>query len=74
MASRYVGQLGRYVGQLSKQLAHIQTYEVAIWASQRVIHTPSRSLCVHPYRYLPSGARSSPLQIFLKPWLEGGAP
>lgn len=74
MGSRYVGQLGRYVGQLSKQLARIQTYEVAMWASQGVIHKPSRSLCVLPYRYLPSAARSSPLQIFLKPWLEGGAP
>ncbi len=74
MASRYVGQLGRYVDQLSKQLAHIQTYEVAMWSSQGVIHNPSRSLCVLPYRYLPSGARSSQLQIFLKRGLEEGAP
>lgn len=74
MASRYVGQLGRYVGQFSKQLTHIQTCESAMWASQVVIHTCPRSLCVLPYRYLPSGARSSPLQIFLKPWLERGAP
>lgn len=56
MCSRYVGQLGRYVGQLRKQLAYIQTYEVAMWASQGLIHNPLRSLCVHPYRYLPSGA------------------
>jgi hypothetical protein len=59
MASRYVGQLGRYVGQSRFELARIETYEVAMQASQAVIHTPSRSLCVHPSRYIPSGARSS---------------
>lgn len=56
MASRYVGQCGRYAGQLLDRLAHIQTYEVAMQASQAVIHNPSRSLCVHPSRYIPSGA------------------
>lgn len=56
MASRYVGQCSRYAGQLLGRLAHIQTYEVAMRASQAVIHNPSRSLCVHPSRYIPSGA------------------
>ncbi len=59
MGSRYVGQLGRYAGQSRYELARIETYEVAMQASQAVIHTPSRSLCVHPSRYIPSGARSS---------------
>lgn len=59
MASRYVGQCGRYAGQCPNELARIQTYEVAMQASQAVIHTPSRSLCVHPSRYIPSGACSS---------------
>lgn len=59
MGSRYVGQLGRYAGQLPKSLAHIQTYEVAMQASQALIHRRSRSLCVHPSRYIPSGARAS---------------
>lgn len=58
MASRYVGQSGRYAGQLPKSLAHIQTYEVAMQASHALIHSPSRSLCVHPSRYIPSGARA----------------
>jgi hypothetical protein len=57
MASRYVGQLGRYVGQSHYELAHIATYEVAMQASQGVIHRALRSLCVHPSRYIPSGAR-----------------
>jgi len=56
MASRYVGQCGRYAGQSPNQLAHIQTYEVAMQASQGVIHSAPRSLCVHPSRYIPSGA------------------
>lgn len=56
MASRYLGQCGRYAGQLLDRLAHIQTYEVAMQASQAVTHNPSRSLCVHPSRYIPSGA------------------
>lgn len=59
MGSRYVGQLGRYAGQFRYELARTETYEVAMQASQAVIHTPSRSLCVHPSRYIPSGARSS---------------
>lgn len=59
MGSRYVGQCSRYAGQSSFELAHIETYEVAMQASQAVIHTPSRSLCVHPSRYIPSGASSS---------------
>lgn len=59
MGSRYVGQLGRYAGQSRYELARIETYEVAMQASQAVIHIPSRSLCVHPSRYIPSGARSS---------------
>lgn len=59
MCSRYVGQLGRYAGQSTHQLAHIQTYEVAMQASQALIHSPSRSLCVHPSRYIPSGAHAS---------------
>jgi len=58
MGSRYVGQCGRYAGQSRFELAHIETYEVAMQASQAVIHTPSRSLCVHPSRYIPSGACS----------------
>lgn len=62
MGSRYVGQLGRYAGQSRYELARIETYEVAMQASQAVIHTPSRSLCVHPSRYIPSGARSSCLK------------
>jgi hypothetical protein len=57
MASRYVGQCGRYAGQSPNQLARIQTYEVAMQASHRLIHSGSRSLCVHPSRYIPSGAR-----------------
>jgi len=71
MASRYVGQCGRYAGQSPNQLAHIQTYEVAMQASQVVIHTPSRSLCVHPSRYIPSGARFycfKPLCLGLRSW------
>lgn len=56
MGSRYVGQRGRYAGQFPKQLARIQTYEVAMQASQGVIHSAPRSLCVHPSRYIPSGA------------------
>lgn len=59
MGSRYMGQLGRYAGQSRYELARIETYEVAMQASQTVIHTPSRSLCVHPSRYIPSGACSS---------------
>lgn len=57
MASRYVGQCGRYAGQCPDELACIQTYEVAMQASQAVIHSDPRSLCVHPSRYIPSGAR-----------------
>lgn len=57
MASRYVGQCGRYAGQCPDELARIQTYEVAMQASQGVIHSVPRSLCVHPSRYIPSGAR-----------------
>jgi len=56
MGSRYVGQLGRHVGQPTKELAYIQTCEVAMWASQGLMHSRLRSLCVHPFRYIPSGA------------------
>ena len=59
MGSRYVGQCGRYAGQSRFELAHIETYEVAMQASQAVIHSAPRSLCVHPSRYIPSGACSS---------------
>lgn len=59
MGSRYVGQLGRYAGQSRYELARIETYEVAMQASQAVIHSAPRSLCVHPSRYIPSGACSS---------------
>ncbi len=34
MGSRYVGQLGCYVGQSRYELARIETYEVAMQASQ----------------------------------------
>lgn len=74
MGSRYVGQCGRYAGQSRYELARIETYEVAMQASQAVIHTPSRSLCVHPSRYIPSGARSSLLPVLLKPCSREGAP
>lgn len=59
MASRYVGQCGRYAGQYPNELARIETCEVAMQASQGVIHSAPRSLCVHPSRYIPSGALSS---------------
>lgn len=39
MGSRYMGQLGRYAGQSRYELARIETYEVAMQASQAVIHT-----------------------------------
>lgn len=74
MGSRYAGQCGRYAGQSRLELARIETYEVAMQASQAVIHTPSRSLCVHPSRYIPSGARSSSLPVLLKPCSREGAP
>lgn len=71
MASRYVGQCGRYAGQSLNELACIQTYEVAMQASQGVIHSATRSLCVHPSRYIPSGARfycSKALSLGLRAW------
>lgn len=71
MGSRYVGQCGRYAGQFPNQLARIQTYEVAMQASQGVIHSAPRSLCVHPSRYIPSGARFycfKALSLGLRPW------
>lgn len=71
MASRYVGQCGRYAGQCPDELARIQTYEVAMQASQAVIHNTPRSLCVHPSRYIPSGARFycfKALSLGLRAW------
>lgn len=71
MASRYVGQCGRYAGQCPDELARIQTYEVAMQASRAVIHSTPRSLCVHPSRYIPSGARfycSKALSLGLRDW------
>lgn len=71
MASRYVGQCGRYAGQYPGELARIQTYEVAMQARQAVIHSAPRSLCVHPSRYIPSGARFyrfKALSSGLRPW------
>lgn len=71
MASRYVGQCGRYAGQCPEELARIQTYEVAMQASQAVIHSALRSLCVHPSRYIPSGARFycfKALSLGLRAW------
>lgn len=71
MASRYVGQCGRYAGQCPEELARIQTYEVAMRASQGVIHSAPRSLCVHPSRYIPSGARFycfKALSLGLRAW------
>lgn len=71
MASRYVGQCGRYAGQCPDELARIQTYEVAMQASHAVIHSALRSLCVHPSRYIPSGACfycSKALSLGLRAW------
>ena len=46
MGSRYVGQLGRYAGQSRYELARIETYEVAMQASQAV-STPLRGRYVY---------------------------
>ncbi len=72
--SRYVMQPGRYMGQWRVPLLHIQTSLVAMCSSQGLIHIPRWSLCAHLSRYLPCGACSSQLQIFLKLWPEEGAP